>query len=75
MYFSGAVAYSRSRHGRGTGPVHLDEVQCIQTHQSLVDCYRNSFGEVRADCADHSKDASVFCPSEFMPQCHFAEMY
>jgi len=64
-FLSGAIAYIRSRYGAGTGPVHLDNIQCFGFEDSLINCSRSDFGDVSVNCADHSEDASVFCPSEY----------
>ena len=64
-FLSGAIAYFRSRYGAGTGPVYLDDIHCFGFEDSLINCSRSDFGDVSVNCADHSEDASVFCPSEY----------
>ena len=64
VYLSGAIAYIRSRHGAGTGPVYLDDIRCLGFEDSLINCSRSNFGDVSVNCLDHSEDASVFCPCE-----------
>jgi len=61
---SGAIAYSGSQYGPGTGPVHLDDIHCSGYEDTLANCSRNPFGELSRNCAGHSEDASVYCPSE-----------
>ena len=68
ILISGAIAYTRSRYGAGTGPVYLDDVRCLGFEDSLISCSRSDFGDVSVNCVDHSEDASVFCPSE----CHLS---
>ena len=64
--FSDAAAFFGSQYGPGIGPVYLDNVQCLGVEDSLVNCTRSRFGDVSLNCADHSQDASVFCPSKYM---------
>lgn len=61
---SGAIAYSGSQYGPGAGPIHLDDVHCSGYEDTLANCSRSPFGELSRNCADHSEDASVYCPSE-----------
>ena len=65
-HFAEAIAYFGSRDGPGTGPVHLNQIRCSGSEHFLVNCSRPRFGEVSGNCRDHSEDASVHCPSEFM---------
>ena len=44
-------------YGLGTGPIHLDNVNCTGNESSLLECPRN---EQRHDC-NHGQDASAVC--------------
>ena len=61
--FTGAIAYVGSRYNPGTGPVHIDEVGCSGTENSINTCRRTNYGYVRHNCQSHFKDASVLCPT------------
>ena len=47
-----------ARFGQGSGPIHLDNVQCSGTEQRLVACPANPVGD--HDCRHH-EDAGVRC--------------
>ncbi|NXG59643.1 LOX3B oxidase, partial [Hemiprocne comata] len=60
---SAKEALTGARMGQGTGPIHLNEVQCLGTEQSLWSCpYRNI---TREDCK-HTEDAAVRCNIPYM---------
>ena len=59
----GAIAYSGSRYGPGTGPVYLDDVGCTGSENMLTNCSRNYFGVVGSNCRSHFEDASILCPT------------
>ena len=50
--------YGSARYGQGTGPILLDDVDCLGNESSLFSCGHSGFGT--HDCS-HSKDASVQC--------------
>ncbi|NXS14844.1 LOX3B oxidase, partial [Neodrepanis coruscans] len=55
---SAKEALTGARMGQGTGPIHLNEVQCQGTEKSLWSCpFRNITQE---DCK-HTEDAAVRC--------------
>ena len=52
----GARALSSSAFGEGTGPIELDDVECVGDESRLLDCPASSC----SNC-DHTEDASVIC--------------
>ena len=61
---TGAQGLLFAAYGQGTGPIWIDDVQCLGTETRLVDCSRTAFGS--HNCV-HFEDASVRCqppPSE-----------
>ena len=54
---AGAIGLRNAVYGLGTGPIHLDNVNCTGNESSLLECPRN---EQRHDC-NHGQDASAVC--------------
>ena len=52
------MAFSRAAFGPGTGPIWLDDVQCVGDEDSIFDCLSRPPGE--HNCG-HFEDASVGC--------------
>ena len=57
---AGAVAVSNARYGRGSGPIWLDNVNCVGTEARLANCRANPIGS--HNCGHH-EDAGVRCGS------------
>ena len=51
-------AYGSARYGQGTGPILLDDVNCLGNESSLLSCRHRGIGNHNCD---HSRDASVRC--------------
>lgn len=47
--------------GRGSGPIHMDGVECQGIESSIVQCNHSGWGS--HDC-DHDQDVSVNCTSQ-----------
>lgn len=58
LCFAGAIAVARSRYGAGTGPIALDNIECIGTENMLHLCPHGGLGI--HDCSER-EHASVVC--------------
>lgn len=47
--------------GRGTGPIHIDAVECQGNETSIVQCNHSGWGSHNCD---HNQDISVNCTSQ-----------
>ena len=65
--FAGSVQNS-ARFGYGSGQIWLDDVGCLGSEASIVNCPRGAWGS--HNCGHH-KDASVICSRELSPQAVF----
>ena len=63
FFSTGAFSQGGSFYGQGSGPVHLDDVECEGIEDALINCSRRRFGFVGSNCRTHSEDASVVCPT------------
>ena len=52
------AAPSHAHYGEGTGPIWLDDVQCVGNESDIFTCVHNGIGN--HNCI-HSRDASVEC--------------
>ncbi|NWH80581.1 LOX3B oxidase, partial [Piaya cayana] len=60
---SAKEALTGARMGQGTGPVHMNEVQCLGTETSLWSC---PFKNITQEDCKHSEDAAVRCNIPYM---------
>ena len=58
---TGSEAFSLAYFGPGSGPTHLDNVQCTGDEESLLECPSNAIG--MENCG-HAADAGVRCPGK-----------
>ena len=56
----GATASVNAYHGRGSGPIVLDDIRCTGTESSLLQCPHDGIG-IAASYCDHFDDAGVRC--------------
>ena len=59
----GATPFSGAQFGEGTGPILVDNLQCIGNEARVLDCIPNAF-EISGQNCSHSEDASVRCLSK-----------
>ena len=57
-FLGASQAVPRARFGQGSGPIQLDDVQCVGTESSLTDCPARPINQ--HDCS-HFEDAGVRC--------------
>ena len=55
---TGAIAISRAAFGEGTGPIHLDNMECTGNEETLADCPHQGLSV--HNCG-HGEDAGVYC--------------
>ena len=57
FHYSGATPYSHAYFGEGSGPIHLDSVECSGTEYNVTEC--EIAGNTRQ--TTHSQDVGVKC--------------
>ena len=62
IYSADGRAFSNAHFGAGTGPIVLDEVQCILSASQLLECSSNPIAT--HNCL-HSADAGVGCEGKW----------
>ena len=45
--------------GEGSGPIFMDQLNCMGTEPNILDCY--SFAPLGVHTCDHSQDSGVYC--------------
>ena len=58
FFLKGAAYLNRAFFGSGAGPIHLDEVVCTGSEDTLLNCSHSGIGI--NDC-NHDADVSVHC--------------
>jgi len=54
-----------NRYGSGSGPIWLDDLQCVGTESHLGNCPHNGWG--RHNCR-HYEDVSIVCLNDSIPR-------
>ena len=62
-YPDAVAAPTAAHYGEGTGPIWLDNVQCLGNESNIFECTHNGIGE--RNC-EHDQDASVECLSMYV---------
>ena len=65
--FPGSMAFSNAIFGSGTGPIFLDNVDCVGNETSLLECSGRPLGE--HNCR-HTEDASISCSCMYITLCN-----
>ncbi|KAM9660626.1 lysyl oxidase homolog 3 isoform 8-T8 [Morphnus guianensis] len=60
---SAREALTGARMGQGTGPIHMNEVQCLGTEKTLWSC---PFKNITQEDCKHTEDAAVRCNIPYM---------
>ncbi|XP_064304751.1 lysyl oxidase homolog 3 isoform X2 [Phalacrocorax carbo] len=60
---SAKEALTGARMGQGTGPIHMNEVQCLGTEKSLWSC---PFKNITQEDCKHTEDAAIRCNIPYM---------
>ena len=63
---AGAIAIVRARFGEGTGPIHLDNLECTGMEGRLDQCVHQGVG---INNCGHGEDAGVFCQRKNIHNC------
>ena len=61
-YFTGAIAHSYANFGQGSGPIQIDDVNCLGNESNLLNC---TYDANNHHCG-HSEDAGVTCSGKCM---------
>lgn len=61
---TGAVAKPRSFFGRGSGQILLDDVHCVGSEKTLLQCSSKPLG---TNNCDHDEDVGVICNTQTLP--------
>ena len=64
---AGAIPYSNSHFGYGTGPIILDSVNCVGNESRITQCTHLGVGVTTSNCY-HYNDVGVECPGEHVNQ-------
>ena len=76
MYFyipyTDVATFTGAHFGEGSGPIHMDNVECVGNEDRLLDCVYDSHID---DCS-HADDMGVICynESEFINDLEYCKM-